>query len=257
MISIAIQGLRGGVGVSSVVAALGHALQSQGERVLLVDMCPENLLRLHCNQPVADGSGWARATLDGEGWKAWGWSVLPNLHVLPYGRLSEAEQGRLELHLRRTPQLWRSLQASLARSFDWVLFDLPQRLAGHAQIGACDLSIRLLEADPACHALLRQTPLRPQEWLLVNRYDPGCQLQRDLLLVWQQVLGQRLLVQGVHRDTAMREALANKHPVGAYAPGSLAAQDALGLARWCLERRQLPAVVGALLDAESGEGGRS
>jgi cellulose biosynthesis protein BcsQ len=31
------------------VAALGHALESLGERVLMIDLCPENLLRLHFN----------------------------------------------------------------------------------------------------------------------------------------------------------------------------------------------------------------
>ncbi|MCX7080649.1 MAG: cellulose synthase operon protein YhjQ, partial [Pseudomonas sp.] len=44
MTSLSARGVRGGVGNSSLLAALGHALHHLGERVLLVDMCPENLL---------------------------------------------------------------------------------------------------------------------------------------------------------------------------------------------------------------------
>jgi len=42
----------------------------------------------------------------------------------------------------------------------------------------------------------------------------------------------------VHADEAMREALAFKQPVGQYAPDSLAAQDVMSLAIWCLTRRR-------------------
>lgn len=261
--SLTLRGLRGGVGVSSLVAAIGHALQSLGERVLLVDMCPENLLRLHFNLPLGEGDGWARASLDGRPWNEAAWRLGNHLYLLPYGRLDAHEQVRLELHLdSREPELWARRQASLAGQFDWILFDLPQRLPGHCRIGPCDLAIGLLEADPACHALLQQSAVECG-LLLVNRFDPLSQLQRDLLLIWQQRLGARLLPQAMHRDTAMAEALAHKQPVGHYAPASVAAQDALNLASWCLahrapsleepgERVSRPLAAGI----ESAEGGR-
>ncbi|MNZ84431.1 cell division protein [compost metagenome] len=237
MISLALRGVRGGVGVSSVLAALGHALQTLGERVLLVDMCPENLLRLHFNLPLEETDGWARASLDGRPWGGAAWRVGPRLHLLPYGGLCAREQARLELHLRREPELWTRRRASLAGQFDWILFDLPQRLPGHCQIGACDLPVVLLEADVACHALLQQQPEAAHGLLLVNRFDPISCLQRDLLLVWQQTQASRLLPQVMHLDAAVHEALAHKQPVGHYAPASLAALDAMSLATWCLTRR--------------------
>jgi len=39
--TLSLQGVRGGVGVTTMIAALGHALHAQGERVLLVE----------CSQP--------------------------------------------------------------------------------------------------------------------------------------------------------------------------------------------------------------
>lgn len=230
---LVLQGLRGGCGVTALVAALGHALRHLGQRVLMVDMSPDNLLAWHCNLPAVGAGGWARAAFDRQPWTASVRCLLPGLHLLPYGSLREAEQERLELFLRRTPRFWAQRLSGLARTFDWVIFDVPQRLPGHAGLDDGDLRLRVLEADPACHLLL-QRPDRAGDWLLVNRFDPIRTLQRDLLLLWQTTLGGRLVPQCVHEDEAVREALARQLPLRAHAPSSLAAGDVLGLAGWCL-----------------------
>lgn len=41
--TLSLQGVRGGVGVTTMVVALGHALHAQGERVLLVECSPDHL----------------------------------------------------------------------------------------------------------------------------------------------------------------------------------------------------------------------
>lgn len=56
---IALQGLRGGMGTTSVTAALAWALQQLGESVLAIDFTPDNLLRLHFNTPFELTRGWA------------------------------------------------------------------------------------------------------------------------------------------------------------------------------------------------------
>jgi cellulose synthase operon protein YhjQ len=233
---LSLRGVRGGVGTSSVLAAVGYALHTLGERVLMVDMCPENLLRLHFNLVASQRFGWARAMLDGDNWHAQAWSLAPTLDLLPYGGLSWQESMRIEQQLLDEPNLWARRQASLTAHYDWVLFDLPQRLPGHAAIGPCLFPIRVTEPDAACHVLMVQEGGTAP--LLVNRFDPGSQLQRDLLLIWRKQLASRLLPFTVHSDEALREALAFKQPVGQYAPASLSAQDALSLATWCLTRRR-------------------
>lgn len=236
MSTLSLRGLRGGVGTSTLLAATGHALHSLGERVLLVDMCPENLLRLHFNVSVGEPGGWARAMLDGEDWNSQAWTVEPGLCVLPYGRLKRREQDEVEQHLLSELSLWHRRQASLAEHFDWILFDVPLRLPGHAHVGPCTLSLQIVEADAACHVLLQQEEAANTH-LLINRFDPVSQLQLDLLLIWRKQYGARLLPLHVHQDEAVREAQAFKKPVGAYAALSLAAQDVLSLATWCLTRR--------------------
>lgn len=232
MKSLSLQGARGGVGNTSLLAAIGYALHSMGQRVLLVDMCPENFLGLHFNLAVDEQGGWARARLDGQVWQSQAWSLAPGLCLLPYGRLDRGEQEQMEQLLRQEPELWMRRLRSLAGHFDWVLFDLPQRLPGHADIGVDALQIQVLEADAACHVLLQRQDSK--SYLLANRFDPASQLQSDLLLVWRKRYGDRLMPLTIHKDEAMREALANKEPVGSYAVSSLVAQDVMSLATWCL-----------------------
>ncbi|KMM85186.1 cellulose synthase operon protein YhjQ [Pseudomonas taetrolens] len=238
MIALSLRGVRGGVGTSSTLAGLAFALHALGQRVLVVDMCPENALGLHFNLDFAQHAGWARATLDQQPWHQSAWSIESGLCVLPYGELHAHEQDRLDALLLTQPQLWSQRQVALTEGFDWILFDLPQRLPGHAANPRCDFSITVVNADAACHVLLQRQP-EPMP-LLINRYDVACQLQRDLVLIWQHRYAQTLVPISLHADEAMNEALARREPVGRYAPGSLIAQDVISLASWCLLRGRRP-----------------
>ena len=235
MICVSLHGVRGGVGTSSTLAALGYALHQLGQKVLMVDMCPENTLGLHFNLKLGPPEGWARATLDQQPWHQQAWTVEPGLCVLPYGQLSTDEYLQLDALLLADPELWKQRQAELAEAFDWILFDLPQRLPGHATNPHCEIAITVINADAACHVLL-QPQLSHGPLLLVNRYDAASQLQRDLVLIWQYRYARYLLPVSLHSDEAVGEALARREPAGRYAPGSLIAQDILSLASWCLLR---------------------
>lgn len=240
MTSLGLRGLRGGAGSTSLLAALGYALHTLEQRVLLVDMCPHNLLRLHFNLAVRETCGWARAMLDGHDWRTQFWDIAPKLSLLPYGQLVRADQFVVEQELRLQPELWARRLNVLAEHFDWILFDLPQRWLGCDNVVSCHLQIQVVEADAACNVLLQQQEERA-DYLLLNRFDPASQIQRDLMLVWRQHYDARLLPVTVHSDEAMREALACKQPVGRYAPGSLVAQDVLSLAIWCQARQRAAA----------------
>ncbi|WP_337459889.1 cellulose biosynthesis protein BcsQ [Pseudomonas psychrophila] len=232
---MSLQGIRGGVGTSTTLAALSFALSSLGQKVLVIDMCPENALGLHFNLDYAPAEGWARATLDQTPWYEHAWNIESGLDVLPYGTLTDVDVLQLDQLLRDNPPLWSTRQASLAHSVDWVLFDLPQRLPGHIANPRCEIALNVLNLDAASHVLL-QPQRNSAQRLLVNRFDPASQFQRDLLLLWQHHYAQSLLPIHLHADEAMAEALARREPVGRYAPGSLIAQDIISLASWCLLR---------------------
>ncbi len=57
MAVLGLQGVRGGVGTTTITAALAWSLQMLGENVLVVDACPDNLLRLSFNVDFYPPSG--------------------------------------------------------------------------------------------------------------------------------------------------------------------------------------------------------
>lgn len=233
---LGMRGLRGGTGSSTMVAALGYALHRLGQRVLLVDLCPANLLGLHFEQPVRHRQGWGRAQVENADWCAQALELQPGLCLLPYGHTSEQEQERLALWLRNHSAVWNRRMQQLTDDFDWVLFDSPHDGAAQADSLQPDVSIQVVNADAASQVLLQRQS--SASWLLVNRFDAGSRLQQDLLLLWRQQFAGRLLPMLMHRDEATAEALAHKLPLGAYAPQSQNAATADSLAVWCLARRE-------------------
>src|SRR5690606_29221773 len=91
MAILGLQGIRGGVGTTSVTAALGWSLHMLGEAVLIVDACPDNLLRLSYNVDFTQPAGWARALLDGQDWRDAGQRYTSQLDLLPFGQLTAGE----------------------------------------------------------------------------------------------------------------------------------------------------------------------
>ncbi len=71
-----------------------------GENVLVVDACPDNLLRLSFNVDFTHRQGWARAMLDGQDWRDAGLRYTSQLDLLPFGQLSIEEQ--------ENPQHWQN-----------------------------------------------------------------------------------------------------------------------------------------------------
>lgn len=234
---IALQGVRGGIGTTSVTAALAWALQQLGESVLAIDLAPDNLLRLHFNTPFELNRGWARAQLDGLGWQQGAMRYGKKLDFLPFGRLSVAERLKIRHQGNDIPQRWQEFLALLRASGDyrWILLDIP---AGddpllEQQLALADQVFLLLNPDANCHARLHQQPLPSACHLLINQYSSASPLQQDLHQLWLQTLP-GLLPLVIHRDEALAEALAVKQPLGEYRPESLAADEILTLANWCL-----------------------
>lgn len=234
---IALQGLRGGMGTTSVTAALAWALQQLGESVLAVDFAPDNLLRLHFNTPFELARGWARAEQDGGEWQQGAMRYCENLDFLPFGQLTAAERLSLQQYCRQHPTRWQDNLAQLGASaqYNWILLDLPtdDPLLAAQALPLADCVFMLIAPDANCQVRLHQQALPEGCRFLINQYFAASQLQQDLHQLWLQTLG-GLLPVVIHRDEAMAEALAVKQPLGEYRPESLAADEVLTLANWCL-----------------------
>ena len=91
MAILGLQGIRGGVGATSITAALAWSLQLLGESVLVIDACPDNMLRLSFNDDIDRHSGWARAVIDGQDWRDTALRYTAQIDVLPFGKLQASD----------------------------------------------------------------------------------------------------------------------------------------------------------------------
>ncbi|ELQ3857205.1 cellulose biosynthesis protein BcsQ [Salmonella enterica] len=236
MAILGLQGVRGGVGTTSLTAALAWALQILGENVLVIDASPDNLLRMSFNVDFVHQGGWARSLLDGQDWRDAGLRYTSQLDLLPFGQLTAQE--------RENPQAWQetlgeigsAIQALKASGrYSWILLDLPygaSPLTGQL-VSLCDHTLAIAQVDANCHIRLHQQALPAGAHILINDLRIGSQLQDDLFQVWLQSQ-RRLLPIVIHRDEAMAECMASKQPLGEYRSDSLAAEEVLTLANWCL-----------------------
>ncbi|HAI6963576.1 TPA: cellulose biosynthesis protein BcsQ, partial [Escherichia coli] len=154
MAVLGLQGVRGGVGTTTITAALAWSLQMLGENVLVVDACPDNLLRLSFNVDFTHRQGWARAMLDGQDWRDAGLRYTSQLDLLPFGQLSIEEQENPQHWQTRLSDICSGLQQLKASGrYQWILIDLPRDASQitHQLLSLCDHSLAIVNVDANCH----------------------------------------------------------------------------------------------------------
>lgn len=236
MAILGLQGVRGGVGTTSLTAALAWALQILGENVLVIDASPDNLLRMSFNVDFVHQGGWARSLLDGQDWRDAGLRYTSQLDLLLFGQLTSQEWENPQAWQETLGEIGSAIQALKASGrYSWILLDLPygESPLTRQLVSLCDHTLAIAQVDANCHIRLHQQALPAGAHILINDLRIGSQLQDDLYQVWLQSQ-RRLLPIVIHRDEAMAECMASKQPLGEYRSDSLAAEEVLTLANWCL-----------------------
>lgn len=232
---IALQGLRGGTGTTSLAAALAWSLSALGESVLVVDLSPDNQLRMHFNMPVQHGRGWMRSALDNQPWQQSAMRYTAQLDFIPFGQLTDAERVAFWHASSNGVTHWADALATLKPLYNWILLDIP---AGDtpwasAMLQQADRVFNVINADANCHIRLHQQRFLPGSLFLLNQFASVSQSQHDIHQVWLNSLPDLAPVL-IHRDEAVAEALMSKQPLGEYRPLSLAAEEVTTLANWML-----------------------
>jgi cellulose synthase operon protein YhjQ len=212
---VVLQGLRGGTGATSITAALGWALATLGESVLLIDGGAENQLATHFNAELKETRGWMQALQQGRDWRDSALRYMQGLDLLPFGQLN-------------------SLPA-LKRRYQWLLLDLPVSSQAWQQniMTQAEAVIRVLTPDANCHLRLHQQHFSANTHFLLNQFNANSKLQQDLHQLWIATLN-NLIPLMIHRDEALAESLMMKQPLGEYRPHALASEEVTTLANWLI-----------------------
>ena len=232
---VALQGVRGGAGTTSVTAALGWALQQLGESVIVMDWSPSNQLRLHFNTPHNETRGWMRAMLDGDDPQHVALRYPNGPDFIPFGQLNSGERARFYAEATPFAASWLPFLAALKNHYRWVLLDLPGGEQPWLQpvYEQADRVIQLLVADGNCHLRLHQHIEAQRPLYLLNMFNANSKVQQDLHQLWISTL-RNLIPLMIHRDEALCEALLKKQPLGEYRPLALASEEMTTLANWLI-----------------------
>lgn len=237
---------KGGVGKTTLAANLASVLAGLGRRVVVIDLDPQNALRLHLGVGLDSIDGVSRATLGGAALNSAMFDGIDGISVMPYGVLVEEDYRRFEAQLDQDP-FWLSrelAQLGLGED-DVVIVDTPPGTSPYTRNALCAAQIALcvVLADAASYAAIPQMERMIENYgtrrrdfsgygYVVNQVDQSRQLQKDVLKVLRDTLGPRLFPGVIHADEGISEALACDTTLLHYDPLSQGAADLRACGAW-------------------------
>ncbi|KPA93002.1 cellulose synthase operon protein YhjQ [Pseudomonas asplenii] len=237
---IAVVSAKGGVGKSTLAAALASAIKRADGRTLALDLDPQNALCLH----LGGNDQWPGVAQDyqQQDWRRVLRDGFSACHCLAYGLVSEEERVNFESGLRADPTwLARHLAELGLGEQDTVIIDTPSGATAYlAQaLAIADVAVVVTLADAASYASLEQmnrllAPYRQRQIPLqcryvINQLDTSRQFSLDVCEVLKRKADKQLL--GVIRqDHCLGEALAYERNPLAHIPTTRGCQDILDVA---------------------------
>jgi len=247
---LAVFSLAGGVGKTSLVASLGRALSSRGERVLVVDTAAYGLLPFFFgardqrpgmlrtfNPPgVSADAPIQLVTLDPDGQPPE--AQNPDLNQIPnQQRNQEGNQDWLAQEVTR-----------YSRGANRVLVDLPTASGSTTRRILRLNPVVLVPVSPDMNSVVSVGAIEAffrnngnglntggkqiMPYYVLNQFDYSLPLHLDVREILREQIGDRLLPFALRRSPAISEALAEGMTVIDYAPAATAAEDFAHLAEW-------------------------
>lgn len=244
---VVVVSVKGGVGRSTLTAAIASGLQRQGRPALALDLDPQNALRHHLCLGL-DLPGVGATSLLNETWEALPERGFAGCHLVAFGSTDHEQQQSLNRWLGQDSEwLSKRLAGLKLNGQDTVIIDVP---AGNTvylgqAMSVADAVLVVVQSDVASFSTLdqmdsvlapyfkREKP--PQRFYVINQLDAAHRFSLDMAEVFKTRLGNALLGT-VHRDLAFSEAQAYGRDPLDPTVNSIGSQDVHALCRTLLER---------------------
>lgn len=242
MIVIAIVSAKGGVGKTTISANLGAGIAQRRRPVLIVDLDPQNAMQWHLGGLDQNESKGISA-LTGNRTRLAGvtYSSPYGVNFVPYGQCGEVQRMRFEQTLEQQDGwLRKKLEAANLPADTIVLLDTPPGPSAYLKqaIDAADFLLVVMLADAASYstfpemeeliATYGQRQHQQIESAYIINQGSQRQLAQDVLALFSERLGKRMIPFVVPESSRVEEALACERPVLMYEPenqASLCIQD--------------------------------
>jgi cellulose synthase operon protein YhjQ len=239
---LAVFSLAGGVGKTSLVATVGRALSSMGEKVLLTDTTSHGLLPFYFGASELR-QGTVRTFSPPSG------STDAPIYLVSYDidqkGSDEAAQEQLAEEIINNSRGTHRILLDLTVSSSWIVRRLSRMSPTILVPVAPDMnSVISLQTVEKFFSGVNDGDGRPlQPYYVLNQFDTSLPLHLDVREVMRRQLGERLLPFVIRRAPAVSEALAEGMTVVDYAPDAPVAEDYHNLATW-LRTIAAPATAG-------------
>jgi cellulose synthase operon protein YhjQ len=242
---------KGGVGKTTLAANVASQLARGGERVVALDVDPQNALRLHFGVGLRDTAGFTHRLAARPDWRTALRHTPSGAALLSHGATDLVAATTLAAELGRTPALLAEpVRDILAQPGAWLVVDTAPGPSSQlsALLPLVDLLVTVLLVDAASISLIPSVESgecygtaftagagRERMGFVLNQFDPRTRLGPTIADGAARHLGTRLLGM-VYRDESVAEATAAQKLVADYAPTSKAAQDIAAIARTIMAR---------------------
>ncbi len=238
MPSVSLISACGGVGRSTLTAALASETARAGHWSLALECDPQNLLALHFGAEQAPADGLMSRSMKGRAWNTAALRAADGTLVLPFGALDADLLGRCMQRMLAEPDWLATRLAALDRpAAGWVWLDTaraPSVFATEA-VRASDAVLLVLRADPVSLSLLEPVlaslPGKPLA-AVVNQYEPERSGQAEILASLQQRLGAALAPFPLPRSEALLTAFLARLAPADQAPDDPYTTHLRGLLQW-------------------------
>jgi cellulose synthase operon protein YhjQ len=239
---LAVFSLAGGVGKTSLVATLGRALSSLGEKVLLTDTTSHGLLPFYFGASELR-QGVVRTFSPPSG------STDAPIYLLSYDVAErgsdESGQESLVEEIKVNSKGTHRILLDLTPGSGWVARKMARMNPTILVPVAPDMNsvISLQTVEKYFHGTVDADGRPLQPYYVINQFDASLPLHLDVREVLRRQLGERLLPFVIRRTPSVSEALAEGMTVMDYAPETPIAEDYQSVAAW-LRTIAAPAAAG-------------
>ena len=241
---LCVQGIHSSVGTSTIVANTSRILKEFGHDVLVFDLNPNNLLRLHFNMDWHNPTGWASNITQEKSWYSAAFECEQGVCFIPFGQINYNKLQSLLITSITENWLYDQLFSLKLSSEAWIIINISSEIntLSTQALKLGDIIIRVIE--PEMNSLSQainsiqssyiseNESLADKSFYLINKLSPGSELDYDVLSILKRLLLKKIIPVTIHFDENIKEALANKTTVTVYAPKSPAANELRTLAVW-------------------------